>query len=91
MTKEEKSIKAKHAMLARAEKAEERGSYNTEEGMISYKLKRGHKVYKYTEDYILVKEYLCIADALRDLGMNRKNTSCIGNYLNTGKLYKGFI
>ena len=91
LSDEEKSERGKHANLGRQQKAKERGSYNTLEGQISYKKKRGRKIYKYDENFNLVKEYLCISDALKDLGMSIKNTSCITNQLDTNKLYKGFI
>ena len=36
----------------------------------------------------LVEKYNCIADALKGLGMSPKNTSCIKNQIDTGKIYK---
>lgn len=91
LNKEEKSKRSKIANSIRIEKAEERGDYFTKEGRESYKKKRGRKVYKYDLNYDLVEKYNCIADALRNLGMSPKNTSCIKNQIDTGKIYKNYI
>ena len=91
MTEEQKSTNAYRALDGRKKKVEERGSFNTEEGQLSYKLKRGQKVYQYDESYNLINSFLTISDALKFLNMSPKNTSCIKNKLNTNKLYKGYF
>lgn len=91
LSSEQKTINALRALEGRKKKAEERGSFNTIEGQISYKKKRGHVVYQYDKDYNLIKTHLTISDALREIGMSVKNTSCIKNQLDTDKIYKNFI
>lgn len=91
LSNEEKSKIGKRANVARLEKAEERGSYNTKEGQLSYKKKRGKRIYKYDSNYNLIEEFLTISDALKSLNMSPKNTSCITNQLDTNKIYKGFL
>ena len=48
-------------------------------------------MYQYDINYNLVKTHLTISDALKEIGMSVKNTSCIKNQLDTDKIYKGFI
>lgn len=91
LTSEQKTKNAYRALEGRKIKELERGSHNTEAGEISYKKKRGHPVYQYDINSKLINTFLCTADALRYLGMSSKNTSCITNQINTGKIYKNFI
>lgn len=91
LTDEQKTANAYRALEGRKKKAEERGSFNTEKGQLSYKLKRGQKIFQYDENNNLVNSFLTISDALKFLNMSVKNTSCIKNQLDTNKLYKGYF
>lgn len=69
---------------------EETGIYWTREGSISYKNKKGTKIYCYLLNGKFYKEFLTIADALKFLNMNPKNTSCITKILDKC-VYQNFI
>lgn len=91
LSDEQKTANANKALEGRRKKEEERGSYNTEAGQLSYKKKRGHAVYQYDIDNNLINSFLTMSDALRHLGMSPKNTSCIKNQIDTEKLYRNYL
>lgn len=68
----------------------ETGIYWTKEGSISYKNKRGKKIYCYLLNGKFYKEFLTISDALQFLNMSPKNTSCITKILDKC-VYQNFI
>lgn len=72
LSEEEIKAKTRKASVARQQKAIDRGTYNTPEGALSYKQKRGTVVYQYDKSFNLINKFLTISDALKFLGMSVK-------------------